>query len=106
MKITLNVASGKDLRDNYIYWHITAEAQGVEEDEPRIAETLQMLWDRLSADYKGYERLSPEIRSNKAFVDNGAKIIGYFRLTTTPEKGELIKRFKQTPPLGFGLENT
>jgi hypothetical protein len=104
MKITLNVASGKDLRDNYIYWHITAEAQGVEEDEPRIAETLQMLWDRLSAGYKGYARLSPEIRSDKAFVDNEAKVIGYFRLTTTPEKGELIAR--GAPPSGFGQENT
>jgi len=90
MKINLEVYSGKDMLNNDIYWHITARAEGLPEDEPRIKETLTMLWDRLSAGHKSYARKTPRITAEREFESNGVVVRGHFRLTTTAEQGDLI----------------
>lgn len=107
MKINLEVYSGKDLLNNDIYWHITARAEGLPEDEPRMKETLTMLWDRLSAGHKGYARKTPRFEAQKEFESNGMVVRGFFRLTTTAEQGELIASaatYDDAVLYGFGKE--
>ena len=90
MKIDLQVYDGTNLHNEYIYWHIRCYAEGVPSDEPRMKETMQMLWDRLVADKKGYARIAPRLETQHDFDSDGPVLRGVFRLTTTKEDGDLI----------------
>ncbi len=90
MKIDLQVYDGTNLNNEYIYWHIRCYAEGVPSDEPRMKETMQMLWDRLVADKKGYARIAPRLETQRDFDSDGPVLRGVFRLTTTKEDGDLI----------------
>ena len=102
MKIDLQVYNGTNLNNEYIYWHIRCSAEGVPSDEPRVKETLQMLWDRLVSDKKGYARNYPTIEVHRDFDSDVPVLRGYFRLTTTNEDGDLIATISKDDAKAMG----